>query len=72
MNKSWKSLPLLVFALCVAVQQSDSAVSAVLLFLPTIPPSVLHLLRAISYEDTDPGRLGAGGTPPAFPAQVYK
>lgn len=41
MNKNLKSLhqlalPLLVFALCVAVQQSDSAVSAVLLL--SVPP----------------------------------
>lgn len=38
MNKNLKSLPLLVFALCVAVQQSDSAVSAVLLLsFPAFP-----------------------------------
>lgn len=45
MNKNVKSLhqlalPLLVFALCVAVQQSDSAVSAVLLrSVPSVSPT---------------------------------
>lgn len=66
MNKNLKSLPqlalpLLVFALCVAVQQSDSAVSVFSFFVPTFLQLFLHLLRAIRYEHEQPGRLGAGG-----------
>lgn len=81
MNKNLKSLhqlalPLLVFALCVAVQQSDSAVSAVLLLsVPRVSPTFLflHLLRAIRYEHEEP----QGDSLPAkhhrlSPAQVYK
>lgn len=72
MNKKLKSLPLLIFALCVAVQQSDSAVSAVLLlsFLQLFLFFVLflHLLRPTSYEHEEQGRLGAGGAPLGSPS----